>query len=139
MLIANIKLENWIQKFANEDVSDQSQLNWVKRNSLLSPYGELIQAMTMKIDFNHLEEEILLNQSVMNFRPFRTIAYQHALLFKLQGKNANAVIQLNRALIAYPGKFQNALESAPVKYRQQYLDLFSEAAHSPLYKRLKDH
>lgn len=126
MLIANVKLENWIQKFANENVSDQSQLNWVQQYSLLSPYSELIQAMTMKINTNHIEEEVLLNQSVMNFRPFRTIAYQHALLLRLQGDNTNAKIQLNRALIAYPGKFESAVEIVPVKYKQQYLNLFSE-------------
>lgn len=127
MLIANAKLENWMQKFVNENINDQLQLDQIRQYSLLSPYGELIQAMTMDINTNHIDEEVLLNQSVMNFRPFPTIAFQHALLLKLKGQHANAVIQLNRALIAYPGKFKSALEKAPLKYKQQYLDLLAEA------------
>lgn len=126
MLVANAKLENWIQKLANENVSDQPQLDWVQQYSLLSPYGELMQAATMDINANHIQEEFLLNQSVMNFRPFPTIAYQQALLLQLKDQHADAVKQLNRALLAYPGKFNSALENTPPKYRQNYLDLISE-------------
>jgi hypothetical protein len=126
MLVANAKLENWIQKLANENVSDQPQLDWVQQYSLLSPYGELMQAATMDINANHIQEEFLLNQSVMNFRPFPTIAYQQALLLQLKDQHADAVKQLNRALIAYPRKFKSALEKAPIKYKQQYLDMLSE-------------
>ena len=80
----------------------------------------------MKINSNHTEEAFLLNQSGVIFRPFPTIAYQHALLLQLKGQHTEAVKQLDRALIAYPGKFKDVLESAPAKYRQEYLSLFSE-------------
>jgi hypothetical protein len=80
----------------------------------------------MDINTDNIDEQLALNQSVMNFRPFRTIAYRHALLLNLQGQNANAVKQLHRSLIAYPGKFNSALESTPLKYRQQFLGLLSE-------------
>lgn len=126
MLIANIKLENWMHKLAYENIYEQENLDWVRQYSLLSPYGELMHAVSMDINTDNIDEQLALNQSVMNFRPFRTIAYRHALLLNLQGQNANAVKQLHRSLIAYPGKFNSALESTPLKYRQQFLGLLSE-------------
>jgi hypothetical protein len=126
MLIANIKLENWMHKLAYENINEQKNLDWVRQYSLLSPYGELMHAVSMDINADDIDEQLALNQSVMNFRPYRTIAYRHALLLKLQGQSASAVIQLNRALIAYPDKFNSALENTPLKYRQNFLDLLSE-------------
>lgn len=134
LLIANIKLENWMHKFAYENVNDKAQLNWVNRYSLFLPYSELMQAMTMKIDTNNIDEDILLNQSVMNFRPFQTITFQHAFLLQLKGQHADAVKQLNRALTAYPGKFQSALENIPLEYRKEYLNLHSAAQLSAANK-----
>lgn len=134
-LIANAKLESWIQKLGYENINDSAQLTWVEKYSLLSPYGELMRAGLMNIDPKLIDKQFLLNQSVMSFRPMRTIAYQHALLLDLKGQHEDAVKQLNRALIAFPGKFETALEHTPLQYRQQYLDLYSEVqrkrANSP--------
>lgn len=126
LLIANIKLENWFQKLAYENVNDLSQLNWVKYYSLLSANAELMQAMSMNISAMQIDEAISLNQSAMQFNPMRRIVYQHALLLKLQGQDEKAVEQLNRALIAFPGKFETALRNTPLEYKQQFLDLYAE-------------
>lgn len=127
ILIANIKLESWLNKLVYENINEQEKLEWVSKYSLLSPYGELMYAMSMNIDKDNLDKQIQLNQSVMDFRPFRTIAYNQALLLRLQGDNINAKIQLNRALIAYPAKFNSALEKTPLVYKQEFLNLLSEA------------
>ncbi|WP_232415434.1 MULTISPECIES: PglL family O-oligosaccharyltransferase [Methylotenera] len=126
LLISNIKLESWIQKFAYENVNDLVQLNWVQKYSLLSPYSELMHARSMIIDPKLIDEQFLLNQSVVSFRPIRTIAYQHALLLELKGRHEDAVKQLNRTLIAYPNTFKSFLENPSLKYRPEYLNLYAE-------------
>lgn len=125
-LIANEKLEKWLQKFGYEDVNDSAQLDWVEKYSVLSPYSELMRARSMDIDVKLIDEQFLLNQSVMNFRPMRTIAYQHALLLVQKGQHEQAVKQLNRTLKAYPDSFKNFLENPSLKYRQEYLNLYAE-------------
>lgn len=125
-LIANVKLESWLQKFGYENINDPAQLDWVEKYSLLSPYGELMRARSMDIEAKLIKEQFSLSQSVMNFRPMRTIAYQHALLLELNGQHEEAVKQLNRTLIAFPDTFKNFLENPALKYRQKYLDLYAE-------------
>jgi len=127
LLIANVKLENWIHKFAFENVNEQAQLDWVSRHSLLSPYADLLSTMSMTVNSSDIDNQVQLSQSVMRFKPLRKIAYQHALLLRLQGDHTGAKEQLNRALIAYPGNFKGVLEAMPLKYRQDYLDVLSEA------------
>jgi O-antigen ligase len=126
LLIANIKLENWVQKFARENVNERVQLGWVSQHSLLSPYTDLLYAMSMTVNANDIDDKVRLSQSAMRFKPLRKIAYQHVLLLILQGNHANAKKLLNRTLIAYPGNFKGVLEAIPLKYRQDYLHVLSE-------------
>lgn len=126
LLIANVKLESWIQKFSYKDINDLTELNWVKRYSLLTPYSELMRAGLNNIDPKLIDEQFLFNKSVMNFRPMKTIAYQQALLLELKGQHEDAVMQLNRTLIAFPNTFKKFLENPELKYRQEYLNLYAE-------------
>ena len=126
MLVANIKLENWIEKFTNKSISDVAELNWVRKYSLLSPTGQHMYALTMAIDSKHIRENLTDSQSVMSFRPNGIVAYQYALLLQLNCRHEDAIKQLNRALLAYPRNFKIVSENAPVEYRQEYLNLFSE-------------
>jgi O-antigen ligase len=123
LLVANAKLEAWLQKLVNEDLNDVAQLAWVKQNSLLSPHGQFMHVLAMSIDSKHLNDSLLLSQSVMNFKPVGIASYKHALLLKLKGKNTDAALQFNRAVIAYPDAFKVVLENAPIAYKQTYLDL----------------
>lgn len=126
LLIANVKLENWLQKLAHEKVNDTAQLSWVRQYSLLSPYGELMQAVTMTVNTKLIDEQVLLNQSAISFKPMKRIVFQQALMLKLQGRDIEAVKQLRRALITFPNGFKSLIENPALKYRQEYLDLFSE-------------
>jgi O-antigen ligase len=124
--IANRKLESWLNYLVYENINIQENLNWVRRYSLLSPYAELMYAMTTKININNIDNLTKVNQSVMSFRPYQTIAYNQALLLKHLGDDTNAKKQLSRALIAYPKKFNIALENTPLKYKQLLIDLLAE-------------
>lgn len=141
MVMANAKLETWLLRAMRGDIATQEQpqffeaLNWVHANSLLAPYSELMYATALVIDTNKLDSKLWLSQSAMRFVPMRKIAYQHVLLLKLNGDHTGAVKQLNRTLIAYPGKFTKELEAMPFKYWQDYLDVLSEARPIPQKKK----
>ena len=129
MFVANAKLEIWIQQWINNnEASQEKDLNWVSKYSLLSPYAELMSALTLAVNSTDIDQKLKLSQSAMHFKPLRRIAYKHALLLELKGDHVNAVIQLNRALIAYPpANIEDILAYVPSEYRQNYLDLLSEA------------
>jgi O-antigen ligase len=124
--IANRKLESWLNYLVYENINIHENLNWVRRYSLLSPYSEYLYAMSTQISNSNIDNFTVVNQSVMNFRPYPSVAYKQALLLKRQGDVANAKKQLNRALIAYPKNFNTALEKMPVSYRQELIDLLAE-------------
>ncbi len=127
MMIANIKLENWVQQWANNSVTSQEkELDWISKYSVLSPYYELMSALSMTVNLTDIDKKVSLSQSVMRFKPLRRVAYQHALLLQLQGDHVNAAKQLNRALIAYPSKPEDILNAVPLEYRPAYLDLLYE-------------
>ena len=126
MLVANRRLENSIQNLSSENDVDMVAFDWIKQYSLLSPYSEIMRALSKNVDSKTINEDFLLNQSAMNYRPMRSVAYKNALLLKLKGENANAVKQLNRTLIAYPGTFRTFLENTPLPYKQEYLNLFTQ-------------
>lgn len=126
LLIANIKLENWIQKFSYEGISDNAELNWVKKYSLLSPSGQQMDALTMNIDSRLINENLLVTQAVMNFKPNAIVAYKHALLLRLNGKNNEAILQFKRARIVYPKQFGIVLENTSEKYREEFMYLLSK-------------
>jgi O-antigen ligase len=126
MFIANRKLESWFITYAFENINVQEKVDWARKNSLLSPYGDLMYAMSTKINSENIDDITIANQSAMDFRPFPTIAYKQALLLKHQGDDINAKKQLNRALIAYPEKFNIMFENTPLAYKQELLELLAE-------------
>ncbi len=126
LLIANIKIENWILQFAHNNTNDKTQLDWVRQHSVLSPYADLANAMSLTVNLSNFDYKVRLSQSVLRFKPLPKISYQHVLLLKLQGDDINAKKYLNRALIAYPKNHKEILEIIPLEHRQIYLDLLSE-------------
>lgn len=133
MLAAKVKLETWLQRGMQGNISVQDQpqffeaLDWVHDNSVLAPYAELMYATTIVINPNRINDKLWVSQSAMRFMPMRKIAYRHVLLLKLNGDHDAAVLQLKRTLIAFPGNFTKELEAMPFKYWQDYLDVLSEA------------
>lgn len=133
MAMANAKLETWLLRAMRGDIPAQEQpqffaaLNWVHDHSVLAPYAELMYATALVADPTRIDAKLWVSHSAMRFMPMRKIAYRHVLLLKLKGDHPEAVRQLNRSLIAFPGKFTKELESMPFKYWQDYLDVLSEA------------
>jgi hypothetical protein len=83
-------------------------------------------ALSMVVDRNDIDHQILLNQSAIRFRPLRKIAYQHVLLLKLKGDVTNARKLLSRTLIVYPYNAKYLELYIPLQYRQEFLDVLSE-------------
>ncbi len=125
MLLAHIKLTNAIHQTANTNTNKQD-LDWVYRYTLLSPYVELMYAISMTIDQKNIDRQILLNQSALNFRPFSKIAYQQVVLLKLKGDSLNAKKLLKRTLMVYPGNLKSALKSIPKEYHKDFLEILDE-------------
>lgn len=127
LIIANTKLENWVQQWATNDLARQDkELDWATQHSLLSPYAELLSVMSMNINATNIDQKVALSASILRFKPLRKITYQHALLLELKGDHVNAVKQLNRSLIAYPTDVKDILGFVPLEYQQRYLELLYE-------------
>jgi O-antigen ligase len=126
LFTANMKLEKWVEQFRYKGINDQKLIDWPHQNSLLSTYADLLSVMSMSVSPTDIDKKVLLSQSVLRITPLLKVAYQHALLLKLQGDNANAEKYLNRALIAYPRSTKVILQNIPLEYRQDYLDLLSK-------------
>jgi len=143
LAIASHKLEAWLYPAIKDNISAEQQaqfyqdLQWVHHYSLLSPYADIMIATSLAIDPSHIDDKLWVSQSAMRYMPMRKIAYRHVLLLKLNGDHAGAVKQLNRTLIAYPGKFTKELDAMPFKYWQDYLDVLSEARPIPLKRNNK--
>jgi O-antigen ligase len=128
MLSAHIKLENAIHQSINADMNKQNkELDWIYRYTLLSPYAELMYAVSMVLDQNNIDHQIALNQSALDFRPFSKIAYQQVVLLKLKGDDFNAKKLLNRTLMIYPSNLKDIVESMSPQYRKEFLQVLAEA------------
>ena len=127
MLIGHMKVENSIYQSATADANQQKEeLDWVYRYTLLSPYAELMHAVSMVPDQNNIDHQFALNQSAMNFRPFSKIAYQQVVLLKLKGDDLNARKLLKRTLIVYPANLKGIVKSMSPQYRKEFLQVLTE-------------
>jgi len=127
MLIGHMKVENSIYQSANVDANKQKEeLDWVYRYTLLSPYAELMYAVSMVPDQNNIDHQFALNQSAMNFRPFSKIAYQQVLFLKLKGDDLNARKLLKRTLMVYPANLKGIVKSMSPQYRKEFLQVLTE-------------
>jgi len=124
MLIAHMKLTDAINQPVNVAIDQQKeQLDWIYHYTLLSPYAELMYAVSMNVDRNDMDDQIAMNQSAMDFRPFSKIAYQQVVLLKLKGDDHNAQKLLKRTLMVYPANLKSIAESMPAEYRKELLEV----------------
>lgn len=127
MLIAHMALTDAIYQAAKKDESTlRKELGWIDRYTLLSPYAELLYAVTMKIDHSDISRQIALNQSAINFRPFSKICYQQVVLLKLSGDDVNAKKLLKRTLMVYPANAAIVAKSMSAEYRNVFLSVLNE-------------
>lgn len=126
LLIANSKLENWVQNYRYHNTNNQAELDWVKQYSILAPYADLLNAMSMTIDRSNINKQVQLSESAMRFIPFKKIPYQHALLLELKGNHEDALKHLRLTIIGYPADTKIILGYVPLEYQQDYLNLLQE-------------
>lgn len=132
--IGNHKLEHWLDRAASGEITRQQYVEytqamaWVYKQTLLSPYVELIYASSLIPDIKRLPEKRWLSQSAMRFLPMRSNAYRHVLLLDLNGERDAAVLYLRRALQAFPGNFRDQLQQIPMHHWERYLETLTLAA-----------
>jgi len=127
ILIAHMKLTDSINQPANVAIDKQKeQLDWIYHHTLLSPYAELMYAVSADMEHGDINRQIALNQSAIDFRPFSKICYQQVALLKLKGEDLNAKNLLKRTLMVYPANLKSIAESMPAPYRAKLLEVLSE-------------
>ena len=77
------------------------------RDPLLEPYVELAFALGAPIRTDELQVQLELNTRAMRFAPVAAIVYRQAVLLALAGDREAALVQLDRALRAYPADAAN--------------------------------
>jgi len=127
MLAAHSKLQHVLYQPLNTDTAKQkSDLDWIYRYTLLSPYAELMYAVSADMEHGDINQQIALNQSAIDFRPFSKICYQQVALLKLKGEDLNARNLLKRTLMVYPANLKTIAESMPAPYRAKLLEVLTE-------------
>lgn len=76
------------------------------RSLLLRPYVESFLGET---GWDHVADKGALNGRVMRYKPFNAVVYRQALLLARLGQQAEARVQMERAIWAYPEDFPAAL------------------------------
>lgn len=132
-----VTLETWMQRGMRGQVKDSDlpaisrDLVQVHRESLLSPYVELVLAASIEPTRQLLDEKLLLSASALRFSPIRHIVYRHAVLLALKGDRDAALVQLRRAMRAYPQDvpgFERELRQRALKEPGVYEFLLNEVA-----------
>lgn len=77
------------------------------RDPLLEPYVELAFALGAPVRTDELQVQLELNTRAMRFAPVAAVVYRQALLLALAGSREAALVQLDRALRAYPADAEN--------------------------------
>lgn len=127
MLAAHIKLEHALYQPLQTDAAKQKQdIDWVYRYTLLSPYAELMYAVSIVMDRREIDSQIALNNTAIDFRPFSKICYQQVALLKLKGDDLNARKLLKRTLMVYPAHVYLMAEAMPEHYRNSLLQTVAE-------------
>ena len=104
---------------------------------LLRPY---VESFLGEAGWDHVADKGALNERVMHYKPFNAVVYRHALLLARLGQQAEARVQMERAIWAYPedfpaarnqlralagrdidGRFFSLLEFALQKYEERQL------------------
>jgi O-antigen ligase len=86
----------------------RESLDDASRYALLRPYADLYESSLIEVSNDHLDEKLALNENTMSFVPIGSVVYREALLLALDGRLAEAKIQLQRSIWAYPGDFPTA-------------------------------
>ena len=84
-------------------------LQHVRNESMLTPYSDFAYASAVTPNIARIEDQLVLNSSVMRFAPTKDVVYRQALLLALRGDAHAAQEMLQRALAVYPGAAEDFL------------------------------
>ncbi len=101
-------LEHWVTRAMSHTLKDselpafnQAMLS-LHRKSLLTPYVELIYAISLPANRENLDDKLAITGKALRFAPGSTVAYQYAELLAQHGDLAGARQQLALTRSAYP-------------------------------------
>jgi O-antigen ligase len=83
--------------------SIQGVQEWLWRSYIETSLGEM--------GWNHLGDKRAMNERVMRFSPISPAVYREATLLARAGQQAEAMVQMEKAIWCYPGDFPANLES----------------------------
>jgi len=86
------------------------QLQDAHRQALLQPLVEVAMSNLMEGRLNNLDEMRELNETVMHYIPIASAVYREVSLLAIAGEQAEAQLQLERAIWAYPNSYPKYLE-----------------------------
>lgn len=101
-------LEHWVTRAMSHTIKDSElptfnqTLLSLHRESLLTPYVELIYAISLPANRESLDDKLAISQKALRFAPVSSVAFGYAELLALHGDLTEAQHQLVLARSAYP-------------------------------------
>lgn len=97
-------------KLASENNDYFNELMKAHKQALLQHYVEEVISGLMEGRVDNLSDMRELNESVMHFMPTSSVSYREVILLALSGEQAEAQLQLERAIWAFPGSYFGFME-----------------------------
>ena len=96
------------------DHNYERRLNFERLMSVRGPqkllWEHYIELGLGEIGWNHVADNSALNERVMHFVPIESVVYREVILLARMGRQAEAQTQIERAIWAYPGGFNQNFE-----------------------------
>lgn len=99
-------------------------------NVLLHPYSELFLNNWIDVDNEDLDNKLAFNERAVRFVPVGSVVYRRASLLAMAGRQAEAQLQMERAIWSYPGDFpvqSKQLSELAQKYPEHFSALLEFA------------
>ena len=100
-LYASVTDDSYIQRIRVQIIHD-SMVKVQGRALLLRPY---VESFLGDAGWDHIADKGALNERVMQYKPFNAVVYRQAVLLAELGRQAEARVQIERAIWAYPEDF----------------------------------
>jgi hypothetical protein len=82
----------------------------LQRNSLFTPFVELVLSRLIALNRERLADKVAVNDAVMHFAPAADVVYRQAILLALDGQKDAAHLQWDQAVANYPGDRAGVIE-----------------------------
>ena len=103
-LYASVTDDSYIQRIRVQIIHD-SMVEVRARALLLRPY---VDSFLGDAGWDHIADKGAMNERVMHYKPFNAVVYRQAVLLAKLGRQAEARVQIERAIWAYPEDFPAA-------------------------------